>query len=302
MTSGKAAELCSRTALSAAMASGLWLLLSDAAWASGGAFTGGALDLFTDFLDKVEAMGPAGAVLFVVVVMLSEMIPLFPTQPLSLASGLLFGGKQGAILMLIGVTLAAFNAFVISRGIGRELAEKVIHYEMDDDGSGPNSTHSVVARKLAEVQRTIETGTFWQQLIAIALLRLTPIVPFSASNYVLGLTPLQLPAFLGGTVLGMSVWSVLYASLGGAGRGLLENGMDLGSVFAELAEKSGSYTQPVLIGGGAVAGVAALVYFLTRGSGGEEAAAATEGAAAGGKGAGSDIAAEKVKEEQLLRK
>lgn len=39
-------------------------------------------------------MGPAGAVLFVVVVMLSEMIPLFPTQPLSLASGLLFGGKQ----------------------------------------------------------------------------------------------------------------------------------------------------------------------------------------------------------------
>ena len=39
-------------------------------------------------------MGPAGAVVFVVVVMFSEMIPLFPTQPLSLASGLLFGGKQ----------------------------------------------------------------------------------------------------------------------------------------------------------------------------------------------------------------
>ncbi len=75
-----------------------------------------------------------------------------------------------------------------------------------------------------------------------------------------------------------------------------------GTLHAELAEKSGSYTQPVLIGGGAVAGVAALVYFFTRGPGGEEAAAATEGAATGGKGAGSDIAKEKVKEEQLLRK
>lgn len=39
-------------------------------------------------------MGPAGCLVFVAVVMLSEMIPLFPTQPLSLASGLLFGGKQ----------------------------------------------------------------------------------------------------------------------------------------------------------------------------------------------------------------
>ncbi len=47
-------------------------------------------------------MGPAGAVLFVVVVMLFEMVPLFPTQPLSLASGLLFGAqkvRQGAAVV-----------------------------------------------------------------------------------------------------------------------------------------------------------------------------------------------------------
>ncbi|EFJ46791.1 hypothetical protein VOLCADRAFT_92596 [Volvox carteri f. nagariensis] len=185
-------------------------------------------------MDQVEAMGPAGCLVFVAVVMLSEMIPLFPTQPLSLASGLLFGGKQGAVLMLLGVTLAAVNAFVISRGIGRPLAEKVISMEMSEEASDSPSAanHNAVARKLAEVQRTIETGSFWQQLIAVALLRLTPVVPFSASNYVLGLTPLQLPAFLGGTVAGMAVWSVLYASLGGAGRSLLESGVDMATVLA----------------------------------------------------------------------
>lgn len=103
----------------------------------------------------------------------------------------------------------------------------------EESGDSPSAaSHNTVARKLAEVQRTIETGSFWQQLIAVALLRLTPVVPFSASNYVLGLTPVQLPAFLGGTVAGMAVWSVLYASLGGAGRSLLETGVDIGTVFA----------------------------------------------------------------------
>jgi hypothetical protein len=42
----------------------------------------------------VEALGPWGGVAFVTVVMFAEMVPLFPTQPLSLASGLLFGGPK----------------------------------------------------------------------------------------------------------------------------------------------------------------------------------------------------------------
>jgi uncharacterized membrane protein YdjX (TVP38/TMEM64 family) len=61
---------------------------------------------------------------------------------------------------------------------------------------------------------------------------LTVQVPFSASNYLLGLTPVQLPAFLGGTLLGMSVWSTVYASLGGASRVLLDGGEDLGTLIS----------------------------------------------------------------------
>ncbi|KXZ49069.1 hypothetical protein GPECTOR_23g154 [Gonium pectorale] len=300
-----------------ALASGVSLLLADSAWASGGTLTGGAFDLFKDFLDQVEAMGPAGGLVFVVVVMFSEMIPLFPTQPLSLASGLLFGGKQGAVLMLLGVTLAAVNAFVISRGVGRPLAEKVISMEMGeepDDQPGAAS-HNAVARKLAEVQRVIETGSFAQQLIAVALLRLTPVVPFSASNYVLGLTPLQLPAFLGGTVAGMAVWSVLYASLGGAGRGLLESGTDLGTVFAELAERSALYTRPILLAGVGLAAAAGVVFLVSGqfgrggdnggdGSGGDGSAAASAASASSVDAAETESGAGdlRVKQEQLSRK
>ncbi|GIL82656.1 hypothetical protein Vretimale_8252 [Volvox reticuliferus] len=310
--SGGAATWSSRAAI-LAVVTGLSLALVDSASANGGTFTGGAFDLFKDFLDQVEAMGPAGGLVFVAVVMLSEMIPLFPTQPLSLASGLLFGGKQGAVLMLLGVTLAAVNAFVISRGIGRPLAEKVISMEMSEEaGDSPSAaTHNAVAHKLAEVQRTIETGTFWQQLIAVALLRLTPVVPFSASNYVLGLTPLQLPAFLGGTVVGMAVWSVLYASLGGAGRSLLESGVDMGTVFGELAERSGTYTRPVLLAAGGVAAAAMIVYFVSKqlgaregsgdgggGDGGTASSSLTQGSVSGG----GDDRELLIREEQLLRK
>lgn len=41
--------------------------------------------------DQIAALGPWGGVLFVLTVMTAEMVPLFPTQPLTLASGLLFG-------------------------------------------------------------------------------------------------------------------------------------------------------------------------------------------------------------------
>ena len=43
--------------------------------------------------ERLQEMGPYGPLLFVVTVACAELIPLFPTQPLSLASGLLFGPR-----------------------------------------------------------------------------------------------------------------------------------------------------------------------------------------------------------------
>ena len=53
----------------------------------------------------------------------------------------------------------------------------------------------------------------------------------SASNYLLGMTPLGVPAFLLGSLVGMSVWGCVYASIGGASRSLLRSGMDLEQVI-----------------------------------------------------------------------
>lgn len=110
-------------------------------------------------------------------------------QPLSLASGLLFGAQKGSLCMLSGAMLAALTAFLIARGVGRPLAEKIISHELSsvssmdasssDGEGGPTQPQGPVQAKLAEVMGAIERGSFWQQAGAVLLLRLTPVVPYS---------------------------------------------------------------------------------------------------------------------------
>ncbi len=44
--------------------------------------------------DQVQQLGPWGPAAFILAVVCAEMIPLFPTQPLALSSGLLFGAQE----------------------------------------------------------------------------------------------------------------------------------------------------------------------------------------------------------------
>jgi hypothetical protein len=60
------------------------------------------------------------------------------------------------LVIAVGATLAAVNAYLISQGIGRPLAERIIRSEMGEGTSG-----SPVARQLAAVQDVIKVGFFW---------------------------------------------------------------------------------------------------------------------------------------------
>ena len=89
----------------------------------------------------------------------------------------------------------------------------------------------------------------------------------SATNYLLGLTPLQLPAYMLGTFVGLAFWCSIYASLGGASRSLLQSGVSFDvlltglfgspavtpagiahadtTMIAEVLAKAGAYTEDV---------------------------------------------------------
>jgi uncharacterized membrane protein YdjX (TVP38/TMEM64 family) len=214
---------------------------------------------FDMILKTTEALGPLGGLFFVCAVVICECIPLFPTTPLSLASGILFGPQHGALYVLGGTTLASVISFTVSRGFGRPIAEKIISAELgasQDEGEG-----SLIQKKVQDIETVIEQGTFWQQAGSVLALRLTPVIPFSASNYLLGLTPLPVGPYLTGTIVGMSFWSVVYASLGGASRVVLSKGVDPDVLLGELLETTGNVTSKAGFAALLGAAIAGAIFF-----------------------------------------
>ncbi len=213
--------------------------------------------LITALFATVEALGPLGPVAFVFAVATAELIPLFPTQPLLLAAGLLFGTKVGALAMMTATTIAAAVAFGLARGVGRPLAERLLSREMEEAGEAAGG----VRARVEGVARLTERGTFWQQAGAVLVLRMTPLVPFSISNYLLGVSKLPFPPYLLGTAVGMAIWSPAYAALGGASRAMLLRGAAPEALVAATMERAAALSEhaaaAALVAGGVAAAVIA---------------------------------------------
>lgn len=89
---------------------------------------------------------------------------------------------QGTVCVICGTGLAAITAFSVSRGVGRKLAQRVVSDELKSESSEQSV---VVESKFQGIQDAIDQGSFAQQSIAVAMLRLTPVIPFRYWSYLL---------------------------------------------------------------------------------------------------------------------
>lgn len=154
-----------------------------------------------------------------------------PGSALTLAAGAIFGLAVGTATVSVASTLAAGASFLIARYVAREKVKTVAETN----------------RTFGAIDRAIAHGG-WR---IIALLRLSPAVPFSLGNYLYGLTPVKFWPYLLASWIAMMPGTFLYVYLGHVG----------GSAASGGQEKNP--WQTVLLIAGLVATVAVTVY-ITR--------------------------------------
>eukprot|EP00240_Pyramimonas_obovata_P006125 CAMPEP_0118935380 /NCGR_PEP_ID=MMETSP1169-20130426/15571_1 /TAXON_ID=36882 /ORGANISM="Pyramimonas obovata, Strain CCMP722" /LENGTH=312 /DNA_ID=CAMNT_0006878405 /DNA_START=253 /DNA_END=1191 /DNA_ORIENTATION=+ len=158
-----------------------------------------SLEGFSAYLDT---LGPYGYITYIAVYIVLELLAI-PAIPLTMTAGALFGVVPGTVAASIGATIAATGSFVAARYF---LRERVLNWASDNP-------------KFAAIDEAIGREGFR----IVALLRLSPLLPFAISNYLYGLTSVKLRPYVLGSWLGMLPGTFLYVQAGTTGRALLNS-------------------------------------------------------------------------------
>jgi uncharacterized membrane protein YdjX (TVP38/TMEM64 family) len=126
------------------------------------------------------AAGPAAPILLFLCYSVVTVAPV-PRTVFTLAAGLLLGTMTGAIVATGATAVSALLSFGLARSVGRNL----------------------VARHLDRAAvKTVDARLAGGGWLAVASLRLIPVVPFALLNYCCGLSSVRLLPYLIGTVAG----------------------------------------------------------------------------------------------------
>ncbi len=152
-------------------------------------------EILMELVSWVRGLGWSGAVVYGAVYVVAT-VALVPGLILTLGAGFLYGPFFGALLVLVCSVGGASAAFFIARSWWRPWVLRKLHKR---------------EALLSLDKRVASDG--WK---IVLLLRLSPMVPFSILNYLLGVTQLSFRAYVGATALGMIPGILLYSYLGSA--------------------------------------------------------------------------------------
>lgn len=188
-------------------------------------------------LDKLEGwiagLGIWGVLVFALLYVAASLV-LVPGSAMTLAAGAVFGLGLGTLMVSLASTTAAGLAFLIARYFARQRIVRQIQYYPRFDA----------------IDRAVREGG-WK---IVALLRLSPAVPFALQNYLYGLTGIRFWPYLLTSWLAMLPGTFLYIYLGHIGRAGVE---------AASGERERTPAEWAMMGVGLLATAAATVY-ITR--------------------------------------
>ncbi|MEU4626545.1 TVP38/TMEM64 family protein [Actinoplanes sp. NPDC023801] len=126
------------------------------------------------------ALGWWAPAVFVLLYAVVSLLPL-PKTVFTLAGGALFGLPAGLSVVVIGAMLGAVAAFLLGRFLGHD------------------TLHWLTGGRIDALEARMTDHGVW----AVVVLRLIPVVPFTAVNYLAGVTRIRLRDFLVGTLVGI---------------------------------------------------------------------------------------------------
>ena len=190
---------------------------------------------FDEAIDRLQTtvgdLGLWGPIVFGLAYVVAALL-FVPGSALTLASGALFGPLWGTVTVSVSSTTAAALAFLIARYLARD---KV-------------ATQAAKFPKFAAIDEAIGQGG----PKIVAMLRLSPAVPFSLGNYLYGLTSIRFWPYLLASWMFMLPGTFMYVYLGHVGQ-------------VGLATAAGSQTKKTpgewaLLAAGLLATIAVTVY------------------------------------------
>lgn len=154
-------------------------------------------DWFDVVEDWVEYTGSAGVVAFSAAFAAASLL-LVPAALMTIAAGAIFGFAWGFIAVMAASTVGAVAAFMIARHL---LKERVTGYFRRNG-------------KLEAMDKALRKEG-WR---AVALLRLSPLVPFAVKSYLFGVSRVRFRDYVIGTIVGKVPGTVVLTALGASGR------------------------------------------------------------------------------------
>ncbi len=149
------------------------------------------------FSQWVEQRGAWGVVVFIAGYALGTVL-FFPGALLTIGAGLAFGLWRGVLVASVSSVLGASLAFLVARHLARHRIE----------------AYAKKNEKFAAIDQAIGAQG-WK---IVALLRLSPLLPFNASNYFYGVTGIGFWPYVAASWVGMLPGTFLYVYLGAAGK------------------------------------------------------------------------------------
>ncbi len=147
-----------------------------------------------DLAATIAKAGPLAPIIFMAVYALASIL-FIPGTPLTLIGGALFGPLLGTVYVVLGATVGALGAFLLSRYFGGSLIS--------------SGTGQIVKRLRSYDKRLSDNG-----FMTVFVLRLIPLFPFNGLNFGLGLTRINLWVYVLATFIGIMPGTFAYVYFG----------------------------------------------------------------------------------------